>query len=87
MPVTHHHHHQYPVPPPVLTPSPLLPPPPQYQTEQYFIEEGMLLPKFHKNYWMGLRSTTDAYPTFNWVDPLISGGPQPEGYNHWGTFT
>jgi hypothetical protein len=37
---------------------------PQYQTEQFFIDEGMLMPKFHKNYWMGLRTTNDEWPTF-----------------------
>jgi hypothetical protein len=58
----------------------------QYQTEQFFIENGMLLPKFHKNYWMGLRTTEDNMPTFNWMDPLISGGPSVEDYQHWGEF-
>ncbi len=36
----------------------------QYQTEKYFTDEGMLMPKFHKNYWMGLSTTADAWPTF-----------------------
>jgi hypothetical protein len=37
----------------------------QYQTEKYFTDEGMLMPKFHKNYWMGLKSTEEDWPGFN----------------------
>jgi hypothetical protein len=36
----------------------------QYQTEQFFIDEGMLMPKFHKNYWMGLKTTEEDWPSF-----------------------
>jgi hypothetical protein len=36
----------------------------QYQTEQFFIDEGMLMPKFHKNYWMGLKTSSEEWPNF-----------------------
>jgi hypothetical protein len=36
--------------------------------EQYFIDEGMLMPKFHKNYWMGLKTMEEDWPSFTtWV--------------------
>jgi hypothetical protein len=36
----------------------------QYQVEQYFTDEGMLMPKFHKMYWMGLKTTEEDWPSF-----------------------
>lgn len=35
--------------------------------EQHFIDNGMLLPSFHKQYWLGL--TTTSWPRFRWLDP------------------
>jgi hypothetical protein len=38
----------------------------QTDAEQYFINQGMLLPGFHTFYWMGL--TTENWPIFTWTD-------------------
>jgi hypothetical protein len=43
----------------------------QYQTEQFFIDEGMLMPKFHKNYWMGLKTTEEDWPSYPRRGPCL----------------
>jgi hypothetical protein len=44
--------------------------------------QGFMLPYYHRNYWMGLRSV--GWPTFNWVDPTVA-APSAETYTHWGS--
>jgi hypothetical protein len=44
---------------------------------------GVLLPNYHKNYWMGLNTT--IWPLFYWVDPLVPQTDSPGAYNNWAT--
>jgi hypothetical protein len=55
----------------------------QTQVESYYVGKGWLLPTYHKNYWLGLRSNTTVWPRFGWTEP---GLPPPTGatYIHWG---
>ena len=45
-------------------PSPL-----QAEVEGYFIDKGVILPTYHKVYFMGL--TTPQWPKFKWLDPGV----------------
>ena len=56
----------------------------QTEMEFAFLASGHLLPSFHKNYWIGLTSTLDAWPAFSWLDRNVA--PPEQGYSHWGTF-
>jgi hypothetical protein len=53
-----------------------LPPPP-------FPCQGFLIPAFHGSYWLGLMSSVDAWPAFNWTDPFMLPLDDPAGYAHW----
>lgn len=60
---------------PACSPDPACcPPPPPLQ--------GVLIPEFHQNYWMGLRSS-GQWPNFTWIDPYAR-GPSADTYQHWG---
>ena len=51
------------------------------QVESFYINNGYLLPNFHKHYWMG--ATATLWPKFVWTDitlPVFE-----KGYRHWGT--
>ncbi len=50
----------------------------QVEVESYFIQNGFLLPSFHKHYWIGM--TTTKWPNFYWTDRTVS----PSSYNGWG---
>jgi hypothetical protein len=39
----------------------------QQEVEDYFQTLGVLLPTFHKQYWVGLTSSNQTWPTFNWT--------------------
>ena len=54
----------------------------QVEVEQYFVESGLIIPSFHKFYWLGLR--TELWPNFTWVDR--SAGPDAGTYEHWGRY-
>jgi hypothetical protein len=41
----------------------------QLDVEQSLVSTGYLLPSFHKQYWMGLATTEDSWPTFRWARP------------------
>ncbi len=45
--------------------------------------QGFLLPRFHKFYWMGLK--TSNWPRFLWNDPLAQNLSLSNSYKHWGT--
>ena len=51
--------------------------------EQYFISSGLIIPTFHKFYWIGL-SVSGLWPNFTWVDR--SPGPSEANYEHWGRY-
>ena len=46
----------------------------QVEVEANFTAEGMLMPKFHRHYWMGLRTTEEEWPVFGWVQKLQAAG-------------
>lgn len=52
----------------------------QRQRQRY--PQGLILPVFHRNYWLGLRAV--QHPTFKWLDPWVK-APQPSTYMHWGS--
>lgn len=54
----------------------------QSEVEQYYISNGLLLPSYHKFYWIGL--STSLWPTFLWSDH--SPGPDSSTYEHWGRY-
>jgi hypothetical protein len=57
----------------------------QTEMEFAFVNSGYLLPSYHKNYWIGLTTTADTWPQFDWLDRNV---PSPsQGYAHWGTFS
>ncbi len=43
----------------------------QAEAEKYYVDNGYLLPAFHKGYWFGLRTTADTWPSFTWVDKTV----------------
>jgi hypothetical protein len=45
----------------------------------------MLVPRFHRFYWLGLSSTTDVWPKFRWLDPYVPVIESRRGYKNWGT--
>jgi hypothetical protein len=53
----------------------------QTEVENAFLKMGVLLPNYHKNYWMGLNTT--IWPLFYWVDPLVPQTDSPKAYNNW----
>ncbi len=44
--------------------------------------QGALIPDYHLNYWMGLR-TVGSWPNFTWMD-VFAVGPSATTYEHWG---
>lgn len=56
----------------------------QKEVEMAFINNGTLLPFFHKAYWMGLYTTADDYPEYKWYDRRFK-GPTSGGYGSWGS--
>ena len=51
--------------------------------ELFYLEKGLLIPNFHKSYWMGLTSSPADPTFFTWID----GTPTPgidRRYQHWG---
>jgi hypothetical protein len=50
------------------------------QVEEYYVGKGILMPGFHKFYWMGLRAA--VWPNFAWIDRTA--GVEID-YSHWGT--
>jgi hypothetical protein len=73
--------------PPARAPASLPPPrsnlKEQVEVEQYFIGAGLIIPTFHKFYWMGL-AVSGLWPNFKWVDR--SPGPNATTYEHWGRY-
>jgi hypothetical protein len=49
----------------------------QAETEKYYTDNGFFLPTNHKAYWFGLRTTTDTWPNFGWVDKTLVKGALP----------
>lgn len=45
----------------------------------------MLVPSFHKMYWMGLNTTDDTWPTYRWLDPYVPALGSKRGFKNWGT--
>jgi hypothetical protein len=56
----------------------------QAEVERYFMLRQRLIPDYHENYWIGLRSARPSLSplAFNWTD--FSSGPNPDTYTHWG---
>jgi hypothetical protein len=55
----------------------------QNLVENAFLKMGVLLPSYHKNYWMGLNTT--MWPVFMWVDPLVPQTDSKGAYSNWAT--
>jgi hypothetical protein len=49
----------------------------QVEVEQYFSQNGYLLPSFHKTYWLGLTAVT--WPIYSWSDRSLA-----VAYTNWG---
>lgn len=51
--------------------------------EGYFQSLGVLLPTYHKVYFIGLTTNSTLWPKYNWTDRSL---PAPVGttYQHWG---
>ena len=49
--------------------------------------QGQLVPRFHKFYWMGLRTGMDSWPKFRWLDPYVPDMSASNGYKNWGSST
>jgi hypothetical protein len=45
----------------------------------------MLVPRFHRNYWVGLNATEDAWPNYRWLDPYVPDPDSKRGFKNWGT--
>ena len=46
------------------------------QVEQWYVQQGYLLPTFHQGYWFGLVSNSTSWPQFRWSDnsvPVLGG--------------
>ena len=56
----------------------------QKDAETYFKSNGLLLPTFHRAYWIGLQS--DVWPKFYWLDS-VTPNPSSSTYQHWGTYS
>ncbi len=56
----------------------------QREVEQYFIQEGLLLPNFHKYYWLGYTSDGSNWPLFRPYDGSVLPLTDPKAYNHFG---
>jgi hypothetical protein len=60
------------------------------QVEQWYVQQGYLLPTFHQGYWIGLVSNSTNWPQFRWSDnsvPILGGshdrlGRMPSDNNH-----
>jgi hypothetical protein len=55
----------------------------QAEVEQHYASKQHLIPAFHQNYWIGLRSNGTMWPEFSWVD--FTPGPTLDTYLHWGS--
>ena len=60
------------------TPVPRPPPPPA---------QGYLIPKFHKNYWIGLNKASSSASNFTWFDPYVIYQNSGVDYSNWGTYS
>jgi hypothetical protein len=49
------------------------------------LPQGMLVPRFHRMYWMGLRSGVDTWPVYRWLDPYVPDPSARNGYTNWGS--
>ncbi len=56
----------------------------QREVELYFISKGLLLPNYHKHYWLGYNSDSQAWPIFKPVDASVLPLTSPGAYNHFG---
>jgi hypothetical protein len=56
----------------------------QSEVEQYFVEQGFLLPGYHTAYWLGLVADR-ALGSWRWLDFLPA--PSLRSYQHWGSIT
>jgi hypothetical protein len=52
------------------------------QVEGFFVNGGFLLPKYHRNYWMGLRAVGPK--NFNWIDPTMPKLSAADSFRWWG---
>jgi hypothetical protein len=50
----------------------------QVEVESYYVNLGVLFPKFHRTYWMGLQGNGSFFPAqWSWVNPTAGGTPYP----------
>jgi hypothetical protein len=54
------------------------------QVESYFVSKGLLLPLFHKFYWIGYSSDSTKWPVFKPADGTVLPLTDPKAYNHFG---
>ena len=54
------------------------------QVEAYFVQKGLLLPLFHKTYWIGYSSDNAKWPLFKPADATVLPLTSPRAYNHFG---
>ena len=48
----------------------------QVDVENYYVSLGVLFPKYHMTYWLGLQGNSSFFPAqWSWVDPTAGGAP------------
>ncbi len=48
----------------------------QVDVETYYTSLGVLFPKFHRTYWIGLQGNSSLFPAqWAWLDPTTGGTP------------
>ncbi len=55
----------------------------QAEVEQYFIQAGALIPKYHEFYWIGLSADSED-SGFQWLDMTVRAPSQSGAYSRWG---
>ncbi len=73
-------------PPTWLTTAALLQVFEQRYVESYLLRQGVLLPHYHRVYWMGLASNPLDYPVFSWLDASAPSLSSSAAYLHWGYY-
>ena len=58
----------------------------QYEVEQYFLLQGLLLPSYHGSYWLGLSAAAGGWPNFRWTDN-VTPPPGLGSYSGWGSMS
>jgi hypothetical protein len=56
--------------------------PAQEDVETYYLAQGLLIPGFTPNYWLGLSTTSAQWPDFRWLSTSVP-PTMYDTYEHW----